>query len=148
MLVTQSKRGSRTPSYQVLLRGSRGCSRASRFHPPGTSPIRVMSWGPRTGTAGPAAILGVRQLGSQALLFAPQRVRISTHNTVFDQHTGRISIPPMCKSSPCIIVNQYTIARAPARDIRRSRTSGYKGNSSRKGTVYLGVSRNISGCPI
>jgi hypothetical protein len=42
-----------------------------------TPPIRVMLWGPRTGAAGPAAILCVRQLGSQALLFAPQRVRIS-----------------------------------------------------------------------
>ena len=33
-------------------------------------PIRVMFWGPRTGAAGQTAGLCVRQLGSQALLFA------------------------------------------------------------------------------
>ena len=43
-------------------------------------------WGPRTGAAGPAAILCVRQLGSQALLFAPQRVRISNQGTVCNRH--------------------------------------------------------------
>ena len=40
-------------------------------------PIRVMFWGPRTGAAGHTAGLCVRQLGSQALLFAPQRVIVS-----------------------------------------------------------------------
>jgi hypothetical protein len=33
-------------------------------------PIRVMFWGPLTGAAGQTAGLCVRQLGSQALLFA------------------------------------------------------------------------------
>jgi hypothetical protein len=37
-------------------------------------PIRVMFWGPRSGAAGQTAGLCVRQLGSQTLLFAPQRV--------------------------------------------------------------------------
>ena len=43
-------------------------------HPP---PIRVMLWGPRTGASGQSVGLCVRQLGSQALLFAPQRVIVS-----------------------------------------------------------------------
>ena len=42
-------------------------------------PIRVMLWGPRTGAAGQTAGLCVRQLGSQALLFAPQLVIVSQH---------------------------------------------------------------------
>jgi len=39
--------------------------------------IRVMLWGPHTGAAGQTAGLCVRQLGSQALLFAPQLVIVS-----------------------------------------------------------------------
>ena len=55
-------------------------------------PIWVMLWRPRTGTAGQAAILCVRQLGSQALLFAPQRVTVS-------------------QRSQCIAIIQYTACR-------------------------------------
>jgi hypothetical protein len=80
-----------------------------------TPPIRVMLWGPLTGTAWPAAILCARQLGSQALLFAPQRVRISNHDTVCNRYPGGISIPPAHnRSPPCIVIIQYTVFRVGA----------------------------------
>ncbi len=46
------------------------CRIPGQVHPPG----RVVLWGLRTGAAGQTAGLCVRQLGSQTLLFAPQRV--------------------------------------------------------------------------
>jgi hypothetical protein len=55
-------------------------------------PIRVMLWRPRTGAAGQAAILCVRQLGSQALVFVPHWVIVS-------------------QRSQCIAIIQYTSCR-------------------------------------
>jgi hypothetical protein len=79
-----------------------------------TPPIRVMFCGPRTGAAGPAAILCVRQLGSQAWL-APQRVKISNQGTVCNRYPRGISIPPPHNHSPpCIVIIQYTACRVGA----------------------------------
>jgi hypothetical protein len=74
-----------------------------------------MFWGPRTGAAGLAAILCVRQLGSQALLFAPQRASIGTQGTICNRYPRGMSIPPahnrsppcvvvMCPSPPCLLI--------------------------------------------
>ena len=64
-----------------------------------TPPIRVMSWGPRTGAAGPATILCVRQLGSQALLFAPQKVR---YLWIFGFYRYPWTLDPRILSVPCV----------------------------------------------
>ena len=72
-------------------------------------------WGPRTGAAGPAAILCVRQLGSQALLFAPQWARIGNQGTVGNRYLRGMSIPPAHnRSPPCIVIIQYTAYRVGA----------------------------------
>jgi hypothetical protein len=81
-------------------------------------PIRVMFWGPHTGAAGPAAILCMRQFGSQDLLFAPQRVRIGSlgnQGTVCNRYPRGMSIPPAHnRSPPCIVIIQYTAYRVVA----------------------------------
>jgi hypothetical protein len=77
--------------------------------------IKVMFWGQRTGAAGPAAILFVRQLGSQALLFAPQLIRIGNPGTVGNLCPRGMSIPPAHNRSPlCIVIIQYTVCRVVA----------------------------------
>jgi len=50
----------------------------------------------------------VRQLGSQALLFAPQRVRINSQDTVCNRYPRGISIPPAHNRSPCVVIVQCT----------------------------------------
>jgi hypothetical protein len=77
-----------------------------------TPPVRFMFWGPRTIAAGVAAILCVRQLGSQALLLAPQLVKISNQGTVCNRYPLGISIAPAHNHSPpCIIIIQGTACR-------------------------------------
>jgi hypothetical protein len=76
-------------------------------------PIRVMFWGPRTGAAGPAAILCVRQLGSQALLIAPQRVRIGNQGTICNRYPRGMSDPPAHnRSPPCIHQSPWSFVRS------------------------------------